>query len=152
MLARGRDRMLDEGLAGRVRVSQVNAEMLPFVESSFDLVTMAFGLRNVTQKAEALASIHRVLRPGGRVLVLEFSQLKPRALRPLYDWYSFQVLPRLGARVAGDEDSYRYLAESIRKHPNQQALETLMSEAGFVACTHRNLSAGLVAIHSGLKA
>lgn len=151
MLARGRDRLLDEGVGRRVRCAQVNAEALPFADASFDLVTMAFGLRNVTDKPAALASIRRVLRPGGRLLVLEFSQLRPRALRPLYDWYSFSVLPALGARVAGDPESYQYLAESIRKHPDQEGLQAMMAEAGFARCRYRNLAAGVVAIHSGLN-
>jgi demethylmenaquinone methyltransferase/2-methoxy-6-polyprenyl-1,4-benzoquinol methylase len=151
MLSRGRDRLLDSSLGQRVRCAQVNAEALPFADGSFDLVTMAFGLRNVTDKAAALASMQRVLKPGGRVMVLEFSQIKPRALRPLYDWYSFKVLPRIGARVAGDPDSYQYLAESIRKHPDQSGLETLMTEAGFQRCQHRNLTAGVVAIHTAIR-
>ena len=112
---------------------------------------MAFGLRNVTEKQAALNSIYRVLKPGGRVLVLEFSQLRVDALKPLYDWYSFKVLPRLGAFVADDADSYQYLAESIRKHPDQQTLKEMMEQAGLQQCRYRNLSGGLVAIHSGVK-
>lgn len=151
MLDCGRDRLLDEGKLRRSHFIQANAEALPFADRTFDLVTMAFGLRNVTDKDAALRSIHRVLKPGGRVLVLEFSQLRPKLLRPAYDWYSFNVLPALGSKVAGDADSYRYLAESIRKHPNQKTLDQMLSEAGFVCNGHRNLSAGLVAIHHGVK-
>ncbi|MEM1092684.1 MAG: bifunctional demethylmenaquinone methyltransferase/2-methoxy-6-polyprenyl-1,4-benzoquinol methylase UbiE [Pseudomonadota bacterium] len=151
MLDCGRDRLLDEGKLRRSHFIQANAEALPFADKSFDLVTMAFGLRNVTDKDAALRSIHRVLKPGGRVMVLEFSQLRPAMLRPAYDWYSFNVLPALGSRVAGDADSYRYLAESIRKHPDQATLDEMIAEAGFVLGGHRNLSAGLVAIHHGVR-
>ena len=118
---------------------------------SFDCVTMAFGLRNVTHKQAALESVFGVLKPGGRFLILEFSELRSQALRPLYDWYSFSVLPALGERVAGDAESYRYLAESIRKHPNQEALKAMLDQAGFVQTEVRNLSAGVVAIHQGVK-
>ncbi|MFK7957185.1 MAG: bifunctional demethylmenaquinone methyltransferase/2-methoxy-6-polyprenyl-1,4-benzoquinol methylase UbiE [Lysobacterales bacterium] len=151
MLDCGRDRLLDEGKLRRSHFIQANAEALPFADRKFDLVTMAFGLRNVTDKNAALRSIHRVLKPGGRILVLEFSQLRPKVLRPAYDWYSFNVLPALGTRFAGDADSYRYLAESIRKHPDQETLDDMLSKAGFVQQGHRNLSAGLVAIHQGVK-
>ncbi len=151
MLARGRDRLLDEGLAGLAWV-QADAERLPFADASFDCVTIGFGLRNVTHKERALAEMHRVLRPGGRALVLEFSHLRLAALRPLYDLYSFAVLPRLGALVAGDAASYRYLAESIRVHPDQRRLEAMMREAGFEGCEHHNLCAGVVAVHRGWRA
>lgn len=151
MLDNGRDRLLDEGVTENVAYAQVNAEALPFASNTFNLVTMAFGLRNVTQKQTALDSIFRVLKPGGRVLVLEFSRLQASALRPIYDWYSFKVLPRIGALVANDADSYQYLAESIRKHPDQQTLEAMLQQSGFEQCRYRNLSAGLVAIHSGVK-
>jgi demethylmenaquinone methyltransferase/2-methoxy-6-polyprenyl-1,4-benzoquinol methylase len=134
-----------------LRYVQLNAEALPFPDASFDLVTIAFGLRNVTDKAKALAEMRRVLKPGGRALVLEFSQVKPEWFRPIYDFHSFQVLPRLGRLFAKDADSYRYLAESIRKHPDQKTLQTMMADAGFERCTHRNLSAGIVAIHSGYR-
>ena len=131
MLARGRDRLIDRGFAAQVEFVIANAESLPFPDRSFDCVTIGFGLRNVTDKAAALASMRRVLRPGGRLLVLEFSRLTIDALRPAYDVYSFNVPPRLGALVAGDAASYRYLAESIRMHPDQPALAAMMREAGF---------------------
>ncbi len=149
MLARGRDRMLDEGHGPRVTCALINAQALPFPRASFDLVTIAFGLRNVTDQAQALAEIQRVLKPGGRVLVLEFSEVRQPLLKPIYDAYSFSVLPRLGKLVAKDEASYRYLAESIRKHPNQAALAALMDSAGFERVEVRNLLGGIVAIHSG---
>ncbi|MEM9531198.1 MAG: bifunctional demethylmenaquinone methyltransferase/2-methoxy-6-polyprenyl-1,4-benzoquinol methylase UbiE [Pseudomonadota bacterium] len=151
MLSCGRDRLLDEGKLARSRFVQANAEALPFADATFDLVTMAFGLRNVTDKMSALRSIRRVLKPGGRVLVLEFSQLRLPALRPAYDWYSFNLLPALGQRVAGDAESYQYLAESIRRHPNQETLTGMLDEAGYVLTRCRNLSAGLVAIHEGVR-
>jgi demethylmenaquinone methyltransferase / 2-methoxy-6-polyprenyl-1,4-benzoquinol methylase len=152
MLSVGRDRVLDEGATARIVCAQINAEALPFADATFDVVTIAFGLRNVTDKLRALAEMRRVLRPGGRALVLEFSELREPRLKPLYDLYSFKVLPWLGKRIAGDADSYRYLAESIRRHPNQAALAELMREAGFDAVDVRNLSAGLVAIHRGIAA
>lgn len=151
MLARGRDRLLDQGRFRRSRFAQVNAQALPFADRSFDCVTMAFGLRNVTHKQAALESVHRVLKPGGRFLILEFSQVRYAALRPLYDWYSFNVLPWLGSRVAGDADSYQYLAESIRRHPDQETLRQMMDQAGFVQTRVRNLMAGVVAIHEGVR-
>ncbi len=149
MLARGRDRLLNDGLVANTRVTQADAERLPFRAAQFDCVTIAFGLRNVTDKPAALASMRRVLRPGGQLLVLEFSQLAVPALRPLYDAYSFQVLPRLGQLVTGDAASYRYLAESIRKHPNQETLLGMMRDAGLENCSYQNLSAGIVAVHRG---
>jgi demethylmenaquinone methyltransferase/2-methoxy-6-polyprenyl-1,4-benzoquinol methylase len=149
MLGVGRDRLTDRGLVRGLRYVQLNAEALPFPDASFDLVTIAFGLRNVTDKAKALREMHRVLKPGGRALVLEFSQVKPEWFRPIYDFHSFKVLPRLGKLFASDADSYQYLAESIRKHPDQETLQTMMIDAGFARCTHRNLSGGIVAIHSG---
>jgi demethylmenaquinone methyltransferase/2-methoxy-6-polyprenyl-1,4-benzoquinol methylase len=152
MLREGRDRLLDEGVVGNVACTQVDAQAIPLPDGRVDLVTIAFGLRNVTDKDAALREMHRVLKPGGRALVLEFSQVTAAPLRPLYDLYSFQVLPRLGALVARDADSYQYLAESIRKHPDQDTLKGMMSAAGFVNCSYRNLSAGIVAIHSGFKA
>ncbi len=148
MLRVGRDRMLDEGLA--LPTVACDAERLPFANAGFDLVSVAFGLRNMTDKARALGEMARVLRPGGRLLVLEFSKV-PAALQAPYDWYSFKVLPRLGAWVAGDGDSYRYLAESIRMHPDQQALKAMMKEAGFGHVDVHNLSAGVVALHVGIK-
>jgi len=150
MLANGRSQLLDKGIAGNVGFAQANAEQLPFRDGSFDLVTMAFGLRNVTDKQRALESIYRVLRPGGRLLVLEFSR-PTAALRPAYDFYSFNILPVLGRLVARDEASYRYLAESIRMHPDQQTLRDMMLQAGFENCDYHNLTGGIVAIHRGYK-
>ncbi len=151
MLATGRARLLDAGVATGVRYVRADAERLPFPDGSFDRVLIAFGLRNVTRKHTALADIHRVLRPGGRLLVLEFSSLTVPALKPLYDAYSFRWLPWLGRRVAEDADSYRYLAESIRMHPDQEALRAQLEQAGFERCDYYNLSAGVVAVHRGFK-
>ncbi|HET7561510.1 MAG TPA: bifunctional demethylmenaquinone methyltransferase/2-methoxy-6-polyprenyl-1,4-benzoquinol methylase UbiE [Rhodanobacteraceae bacterium] len=151
MLQAGRDRLLDRGLLQGLRWAQVNAEALPFPDGSFDAVTIAFGLRNVTDKDKALAEMQRVLKPGGRVLILEFSRVNQEWLKPLYDFHSFQVLPRVGKLVAHDEASYRYLAESIRKHPDQATLKGMLEEAGFRNVQVRNLSAGIVAIHRGYK-
>jgi demethylmenaquinone methyltransferase / 2-methoxy-6-polyprenyl-1,4-benzoquinol methylase len=148
MLRRGRDRLLDEGLVAPAALC--DAESLPFAGGAFDLVSVAFGLRNMTHKEQALAEMCRVLRPGGRLLVLEFSQVAA-PLRKAYDWYSLNVLPRLGRLVAGDADSYRYLAESIRMHPDQQALKAMMKAAGFGHVDVHNLSAGVVALHVGIK-
>ena len=152
MLGVGRNRLTDRGLVRGLRYVQLNAEALPFPDASFDLTTIAFGLRNVTDKPAALREMRRVLKPGGRALVLEFSQVKPEWFRPVYDFHSFQVLPRLGQLFARDADSYRYLAESIRKHPPQEELQAMMADAGFARCSHRNLSGGIVAIHSGYVA
>jgi demethylmenaquinone methyltransferase/2-methoxy-6-polyprenyl-1,4-benzoquinol methylase len=149
MLSLGRDRLLDKGLAGNLAFAIADAEYLPFPDRSFDCVTIGFGLRNVTDKPKALASMRRVLRPGGRVLVLEFSKPQIDALKPLYDAYSFTVLPRLGGIVAGDEASYRYLAESIRMHPDQAALADMMKSAGLEDCRWHNLAGGIVALHIG---
>ncbi len=149
MLGVGRDRLTDRGLVAGIDYVQCNAEALPFPDRSFDLVTIAFGLRNVTDKAAALHQMHRVLKIGGRALVLEFSEVKADWFKPIYDFHSFQVLPRLGRLFAKDADSYRYLAESIRMHPAQDALKEMMEEAGFARCAYRNLSGGIVAIHSG---
>jgi demethylmenaquinone methyltransferase/2-methoxy-6-polyprenyl-1,4-benzoquinol methylase len=148
MLARGRDRMLDEGrLAPAV---QCDAERLPFAPASFDCVSVGFGLRNMTRKDAALAEMARVLRPGGRLLVLEFSQVwKP--LQAPYDLYSLRVLPWLGGRVAGDADAYRYLAESIRRHPDQETLRAMLEQAGLERVEYFNLAAGVVAVHRGYK-
>lgn len=151
MLDRGRRRMQDEGRVAGVACARVNAERLPFADASFDCVTIGFGLRNVTDKARALAEMHRVLRPGGQALVLEFSRLRARSLEPLYDLYSLRFLPWLGRRVADDADSYRYLAESIRVHPDQETLARMMGEAGFEGCDWFNLSLGVVAVHRGWR-
>ncbi len=151
MLAHGRDRLLDIGLTRGIAYVQANAEHLPFADDSFDCVTIGFGLRNVTDKAAALASMRRVLRPGGQLMVLEFSQPVAPGLKPLYDAYSFRVLPFLGRMIARDEDSYRYLAESIRKHPDQQTLLGMMRDAGLEDCRYHNLSGGIVALHRGYR-
>ncbi len=148
MLRRGRDRLLDEGLVLPTVIC--DAEVLPFPTGSFDLVSVAFGLRNMTHKDRALAEMNRVLRPGGRLLVLEFSKVAP-PLAKAYDWYSFNVLPRIGQWVAGDAESYRYLAESIRMHPGQAELKAMMKSAGFGHVDVHNLSAGVVALHVGIK-
>jgi len=148
MLAVGRDGLLDEGLV--LPTAQCDAECLPFRSASFDCVTVAFGLRNMTRKEAALAEMRRVLRPGGRLLVLEFSKVwKP--LEKAYDWYSFNVLPWLGRHVAGDEASYRYLAESIRLHPGPDELRALMEQAGLEDVEYFNLAAGIVALHRGRR-
>lgn len=151
MLGVGRDRLTDLGLVKGLRYVQLNAEALPFPDASFDAVTMAFGLRNVTDKPAALKSMHRILKTGGKAMVLEFSEVQSGWFRPIYDFHSFKVLPKLGDLIAGDANSYRYLAESIRKHPNQAGLKALMEEAGFAQVSVRNLSGGIVAIHSGFK-
>ncbi len=152
MLNVGRQRLLDRGLTSAIEYAQVNAEKLPFPDQYFDAITMAFGLRNVTNQLAALQEMQRVLKPGGRALVLEFSKMRDELPRKLYDWYSFNVLPRLGSAIANDADSYQYLAESIRKHPAQQPLKALFLEAGFAAADYRNLSGGMVAIHRGVRA
>ena len=150
MLREGRSRLIDAGVAGNLSVAQVDAEKLPFASGSFDCITISFGLRNVTNKDAALASMLRVLRPGGKILILEFS--KPAdAIKPMYDFYSFEVIPRLGKLVADDESSYRYLAESIRMHPDQDELLRMMEEAGFERCRYHNLAGGIVALHIGYR-
>ena len=148
MLKRGRDRLLDEGVV--MPTLLCDAEALPFASNSFDLVSVAFGLRNMTHKEQALAEMNRVLRPGGRLLVLEFSKVAP-PLAKAYDWYSFNILPKIGKWVADDEASYRYLAESIRMHPGQAELKAMMKSAGFGHVDVHNLSAGVVALHAGIK-
>jgi demethylmenaquinone methyltransferase/2-methoxy-6-polyprenyl-1,4-benzoquinol methylase len=148
MLQRGRDRLIDEGLV--LPTAICDAETLPFRTGSFDLASVAFGLRNMTHKDKALAEMCRVLKPGGRLLVLEFSKVAA-PLEKAYDWYSFNVLPRVGQWVAGDAESYRYLAESIRMHPDQQTLKAMMKSAGFGHVDVHNLTGGVVALHVGIK-
>jgi demethylmenaquinone methyltransferase / 2-methoxy-6-polyprenyl-1,4-benzoquinol methylase len=151
MLQHGRDRLIDRGLVGNLQYVQANAEQLPFADGSFDVVTIGFGLRNVTDKPAALAAMRRALKPGGQLLVLEFSKPVLPALGRLYDAYSFNLLPWLGRAVAGDAESYRYLAESIRRHPDQEALLELMKTAGLESCRYHNLSGGIVAVHRGYR-
>ena len=151
MLARGRDRLIDAGCIDNVRYVQANAERLPFPDGSFDCITIGFGLRNVTDKPAALAAMRRALKPGGQLLVLEFSRPSAPGLKPLYDAYSFKVLPLIGRVVAGDEASYRYLAESIRMHPDQETLLAMLNEAGFGQTRYHNLTGGIVAVHRGYK-
>jgi demethylmenaquinone methyltransferase/2-methoxy-6-polyprenyl-1,4-benzoquinol methylase len=152
MLGIGRQRLEDRGICGNVDYALVNAEQLPFASSTFDAVTMAFGLRNVTDKDAALREMFRVLRPGGSVHILEFSTVRIDSLKKIYDGYSFSVLPLLGRLIANDADSYRYLAESIRRHPPQEELAQMMQQAGFSQVRFRDLSAGVVAIHTGQHA
>ncbi len=151
MLRRGRDRVLDAGVVGHVQCALANAEALPFPSAGFDCVTIAFGLRNVTDKPKALAEMRRVLKPGGQLLVLEFSKPVWPGLKPVYDAYSFAVLPKLGELVAGDAGSYRYLAESIRKHPDQETLLGMLRDAGLDDCRYHNLTGGVVALHRGWR-
>ena len=148
MLRTGRDRLIDEGCA--LDCAVCDAEHLPFPDASFDLVSVAFGLRNMTHKDVALREMHRILKPGGKLLVLEFSRVA-KPLEKAYDWYSFKVLPRLGQLVDGDAESYRYLAESIRMHPGQDALKQLMHDSGFGHVDYHNLTGGMVALHVGIK-
>ncbi|MCX2865274.1 bifunctional demethylmenaquinone methyltransferase/2-methoxy-6-polyprenyl-1,4-benzoquinol methylase UbiE [Paucibacter sp. PLA-PC-4] len=148
MLRQGRNRLLDEGLV--LPTNLCDAEKLPYKNESFDLVSVAFGLRNMTHKDQALAEMCRVLKPGGRLLVLEFSKVAAPLQKP-YDWYSFKILPKLGQMIAGDAESYRYLAESIRMHPPQAELKAMMKTAGFGHVDVHNLSAGIVALHAGIK-
>lgn len=151
MLSVGRDRMLDDGIVGNMQYALADAEVLPFEDSSFHCVTMAFGLRNVTDKQKALNSIFATLKPGGRLLVLEFSKPVLPLLSKAYDAYSFSALPVMGKLVANDAESYRYLAESIRKHPDQETLLQMMEKAGFERCEYHNLTGGIVALHKGFK-
>jgi len=151
MLGVGRSRMVDRGLLSNMEYVQANAESLPFPDNYFDCITIAFGLRNVTEKANALKSMYRIVKPGGRVLVLEFSKPASPLLSKVYDLYSFNILPKIGELVANDSESYQYLAESIRMHPDQQTLKEMMSEAGFDQCDYHNLTGGIVALHRGFK-
>ena len=151
MLEVGRDRLIDKGATGNIEVVQADAQALPFKNNSVDCITIAFGLRNVTDKALALRSMLRVLRPGGRLLVLEFSKPTSALLGKVYDQYSFQILPAMGRLIAQDADSYRYLAESIREHPDQETLLGMMEDAGFGECRYHNLTGGIVALHQGFK-
>ena len=151
MLNVGRDKLRDRGLVQNIDYVQANAEHLPFEENTFDIVTIAFGLRNVTNKDQALKSIFRVLKPGGRLLVLEFSKPEHELLNKAYDFYSFNILPKMGELVAKDSESYQYLAESIRMHPDQETLKTMMSDAGFEQTSYHNLTGGIVALHKGYK-
>ncbi|WP_154223695.1 bifunctional demethylmenaquinone methyltransferase/2-methoxy-6-polyprenyl-1,4-benzoquinol methylase UbiE [Marinicella rhabdoformis] len=151
MLDVGNDRMIDAGFMGRFECVQMNAEALPFEDNTFDAITMAFGLRNVTDKQQALNEMERVLKPGGKAMVLEFSEVKNELMSKLYDFYSFKILPEIGQFIAGDKASYQYLVESIRKHPNQETLKSMFEKAGMAMCEYENLSGGMVAIHRGYK-
>ncbi len=151
MLSVGRDRLIDKGALNNISVSQADAQFLPYADNSIDCITIAFGLRNVTDKALALRSMYRVLKPGGRLLVLEFSKPTSSLLSQVYDAYSFSALPFMGKLITNDADSYRYLAESIRKHPDQETLLEMVEDAGFVDCKYHNMTGGIVAIHRGVK-
>jgi demethylmenaquinone methyltransferase/2-methoxy-6-polyprenyl-1,4-benzoquinol methylase len=151
MLQVGRDKLIDRGCPGNVEFVQADAQELPFPEDSFDCITIAFGLRNVTDKDRALRSMLRVLKPGGRLLVLEFSKPQSELLSKAYDAYSFRVLPLMGRLVANDSESYQYLAESIRVHPDQETLKHMMEDAGFTRCEFHNMTGGVVALHRGVK-
>ena len=151
MLQTGRAKMIDRGLISNLHYVQANAENLSFTRNSFDCISIAFGLRNVTHIDKALGSMYECLKPGGRVLILEFSKPVVPGLSPLYDAYSFKVLPKFGQWIAGDSDSYQYLAESIRMHPDQRTLLQMMQQAGFEKCEYFNLSGGIVALHRGFK-
>ena len=150
MLREGRDRLIDEGVED-IQIAQIDAQYLPFKDNTFDLITIAFGLRNVTDKKAALESILSSLKPGGKLMILEFSRPTNEFFRELYDIFSFEVIPKIGEFVAQSEDSYRYLAESIRMHPTQEELRDLMESAGFTNCNFDDLTNGVVAIHSGKK-
>mgnify|MGYP003625704908 CR=1 FL=1 len=152
MLKVGRDKLLDRGIQGNLEFVQADAQFLPFPDNHFDCITIAFGLRNVTDKDTALRSMLRVLKPGGRLLVLEFSKPQSELLGKAYDTYSFRVLPLMGKLVANDSESYQYLAESIRVHPDQDTLKQMMEEAGFTRCEYHNMTGGVVALHKGVKA
>jgi len=150
MLRQGRARLVDAGVSGNLSIAQVDAQDLPFADGTFDCITMAFGLRNVTDKDAALRSMFKSLKSGGKAMILEFSQ-PAKAIKPVYDLYSFKVLPMLGKLVAGDSDSYQYLAESIRVHPDQETLKSMMEDAGFERCRYHNLAGGIVALHIGYR-
>ena len=151
MLNVGRDRLIDRGAAGNIQFAQADAQYLPFPDNTFDCITIAFGLRNVTDKDLALRAMLRVLKPGGRLLVLEFSKPQNSLLEKVYDTYSFKVLPLMGRLITNDADSYRYLAESIRMHPDQATLKAMMEDAGFVNTEYHNMTGGIVALHKGIK-
>lgn len=151
MLSTGRDKQTDLGNCGNIHYVQGDAQYLPFDDNHFDCITISFGLRNVTDKDRALRSMLRVLKPGGRLLVLEFSKPKSPLLSQLYDTYSFKILPKIGKLIAQDEDSYRYLAESIRMHPDQETLKAMLEDAGFADCEYHNMTGGIVAVHKGIK-
>ncbi len=151
MLKVGRERLLDKGIAGNIQYVQANAECLPFPDNHFDAITIAFGLRNVTDKDAALRSMYRVLKPGAPLLILEFSKPESALLSKIYDTYSFKLLPFMGKVIADDAESYRYLAESIRMHPDQETLKDMMSDADFEKCEYFNLTGGVVALHRGYK-
>ena len=151
MLHNGRERLVNEGVLGNVEYVQINAEQIPFPDNSFDCITISFGLRNVTDKDKALRAIYKALKPGGRLLVLEFSKPTNEKFRSVYDFYSFNILPVIGKVVANDEESYRYLAESIRMHPDQETLRGMMDEAGFNRTEYSNMTGGVVALHRGFK-
>ncbi|WP_027856746.1 bifunctional demethylmenaquinone methyltransferase/2-methoxy-6-polyprenyl-1,4-benzoquinol methylase UbiE [Marinobacterium jannaschii] len=151
MLKVGRDKLLDKGVTGNVEFVQANAECLPFPDNYFDVITIAFGLRNVTDKDAALRSMARVLKPGGKLMVLEFSKTDNPLLTKAYDFYSFNLLPKMGQIIANDAESYRYLAESIRMHPDQETLKSMMEQAGLSNCRYQNMTGGIVALHTGIK-
>ncbi|MBW3140889.1 bifunctional demethylmenaquinone methyltransferase/2-methoxy-6-polyprenyl-1,4-benzoquinol methylase UbiE [Ferrimonas balearica] len=151
MLKVGRAKLHDLGVVGNVSYVQANAEALPFPDNHFDIITIAFGLRNVTEKEKALKSMQRILKPGGKLLVLEFSKPQNALMQKAYDFYSFQVIPRMGSMVAGDAESYRYLSESIRVHPDQETLKQMMLDAGFDQADYVNMTNGVVALHRGYK-
>ncbi|THB71211.1 MAG: bifunctional demethylmenaquinone methyltransferase/2-methoxy-6-polyprenyl-1,4-benzoquinol methylase UbiE [Gammaproteobacteria bacterium] len=151
MLQEGRNKVIDSGHFENIQLCQLDAEKLPFPDNFFDCITIGFGLRNVTDKDAALRSFYRCLKPGGRAIILEFSHVTSELLQTLYDSYSFRILPKLGKMIANDEDSYQYLAESIRMHPAQEELKQMMQDAGFERCDYHNLSSGIVAVHKGYK-